>query len=426
MSKEAEEITGSHDVFLGEVTPASPTEMQLSQSIVNTRIVSKDELYTIEDVTVETVHTINSFYLNDGSGKRVKWGSETADLFSFPNGEELQKENITIGTLTSGHIKNPVFSDVSVKKDVMPIEPIEYTPPDGDTQRLYFAEVMTDTIAKITLRSESGDRQTVYKNSNSTSENMSTLERKLVDEVVRFEVDEDTVRLKKSSDSVSNSTEDKNKTGSVNQSIYSIIYDVVDRWGSVFILSALAVFLLAVNLLSIYFEFVISHGVTPGLVVASWLIITLVTWGLVQLAAVSTEENNNSEDGNRNNLSFYQDTGSIAIDLEEPDSLGGNPVIDNPITNVTVSPEFKNQTLVLTVSECDDPPICWEYQTNADNVFVNDEIIDFYTDLGFQNLERTSFEAYASTEHYDGEYTSLETRTGPHTIYLYPENPILN
>lgn len=415
---ETEAVVDSNDVLLEEVKPSSPTEIQLAQSLVNTRIVSKDEVYQIEDVTVETVHTIKSFYLPDTDDvQRVQWIPETAELYSSTDNEDPQKSDIKIGDLTPEHIgKEP---NALVNRDITPIEPIQYKTQAGEEQTLYFAEVKTDNIAKIHLRDEDGDRQTVYKTN--VSEDTEKLQDGCVGQTVKFEADEETVYLKNVPNKTINSSENETT---------SRISEVTDLANKLWQKQALVVIFSIVSWVALVFLYKVIESISSEAATFVFMITLLVfALGVMSVATGGASTGNANTDGNTGSgekPSFYNNTdGSTSVSLEAPDSLDETHETEIPVTTVTVTPEFKESSLVLTIDGVDND-ICWKYRTNNDNVFVNDEIIDFYTELGFNNLEQSSFEAYISTDCYPDQAPYLKTDTLRHNLYLYPEEPTPN
>lgn len=406
---ETEAVVDSNDVLLEEVKPSSPTEIQLAQSLVNTRIVSRDEVYQIEDVTVETVHTIRSFYLPDTDEvKRLQWVPDTAELYSSVDNEDLQKSDITVGELTPEHLgKEP---NALVNRDITPIEPIHYETQDGEIQTLYFAEVETDNIAKIHLRDEGGDRQTVYKNS--VDKDQEKLQNLCVGQTVEFEADEETVYLKKAPNKSIDSTEEGFSKWT------TMANDLVNEQSRIVILSI-------VGWIGLALAYNFIESVTSS-VATLIFIVSLLILAIGFLSFVTNRSNGRTAvglDSSENSPPFYQNNnGSTSVNLEAPNSLNKTHSTENPITKVNITPEFKESSLVLTIGSSDND-ICWKYRTNNDNVFVNDEIIDFYTELGFNNLEQSSFEAYVSTECYSNQTPHLKTDTLRHNLYLYPEEP---
>jgi hypothetical protein len=413
---ETEAVVESNDVLLEEVKPSSPTEIQLAQSIVNTRIVSQDSVYQIEDVTVETVHTIESFYLPDTDDvQRLQWIPETAELYSSTDNDDLQKSDVTIGELTSEHIgKEP---NALVNRDITPIEPIHYETQDGEKQTLYFAEVETDSIAKIHLRDEDGDRQTVYKTS--VDEDQEKLQNRCIGQTVEFEADEETVHLKNVPNKSIHSTE--NDSTSWLSKATAVADDLWQQQSRIVLLSI-------IGWLGLIVAYKFIESVTSSVATLIFMV-SLLVLAMGVMSVVTNRSNDNRKavglgNSSANKLPFHQNNndGSTSVNLEAPDSLDETHTTENPITNVDVTPEFKESSLVLTIDSVDND-ICWKYRTNNDNVFVNDEIIDFYTELGFNNLEQSSFEAYVSTDCYPDQTPYLKTDTLRHNLYLYPEEP---
>jgi hypothetical protein len=153
-----QDVVESTDVFLTEsATTETNTDTKIAQSIANTRLVSQDTLYAVESVEIVECNDIRSFYIQDDDNfTKVKWIPETATLFSSYSNEELQKSDITVGTLTTDHLKNNPQGSVS--GTITPIDPIKYNSKTTE-ETIYFANVHTEYVVKFHLKSETGTRQ---------------------------------------------------------------------------------------------------------------------------------------------------------------------------------------------------------------------------------------------------------------------------
>lgn len=410
MSMEQESVVDSNDVLLNDVTPASPADIQLAQSIANTRIVSQDTVYLVEDVEIETVHQINAFYRSD-TGKSIPIDGAT-DVHSLIENKDIDHSDLTIGQLTPHHIGQQPLT--GKRKDrCVPIEPIEYT--DGDTTHtVYFAEVFTKNVASIHLRGDDGERQTVYKIVPDREVDTVT---DYVGSTVEFGSNDETVTLHGVSTNIPDSFTSDN---SLRERIYAMITDLW-RTQSRVLLSLAGIWTTALLLNQ-------GTDLISTTLLGFLSVLILVATMLVTLSVASRETTVEQTRDDSDPVNPKTTHGSITTDehvdiaLDQPAILTPQYDAMSPVTEVSVDPQFDEQSLTLTITGPEET-VEWEYETNNDGVFIDTEIVDFYTELGFNILDEPTFEAYISTKKYTDDSICLVTTTGRRNLYMYPNDP---
>jgi hypothetical protein len=93
----------------------------------------------------------------------------------------------------------------------------------------------------------------------------------------------------------------------------------------------------------------------------------------------------------------------------------------DPTTTVTVETRFTEDELELSLAN-NNQDIIWSYPFTDHGVFTKEEIVEFYTELGFNKSETREFTAYLSTKDYEDTVSLSETNT-ENPLYLYPEDP---
>lgn len=420
MSRQA--VVESNEILLEDTTDSSSSEeaTDLTRTLANTRVVAQDTTYTVEEVTTTDLKKIKSFYFNrsDGTTRRVKQVKETDDLFAPSNGgdTDLNLSEITLGKLTPEHLSQ--YPNGEEVRDVTPIEPISYTPTGGSEHTLYFAEIETEYVVTLQLRNDVGERQTVYKTFDSeTSAEKFTAQ---IAPTVSLILDANTIKIK---NNVEDDTEDSTDSSTATASKLEIakpIFMGLGVWGVPSIVALLVYSFTQIN------PFILGISSVP-----IWLLgIAIATGKADSIIGTSddttgTANNNESQFSNSSNKpSFYESSKPNLkqnILLHEPYDAESENTEQEPVTSVTVETRFTGDVLELTIEDIDES-LYWKYETTESDVFEDSEIVDFYTELGFDESENTKFTAFASTEKYD-QLPRLEDSRTNNSVYLYPEDP---
>jgi len=410
---EQETVVESNDVLLNDLTIDSPADIQLAQSMANSRIVSQNTVYLVEDVEVETVAHIEAFYHSNKNRKNSFTTNKNGKLYSLLENKEIDKSEITVGLLTRQHMGKQQLT--GRPKDLcVPIEPVEYR--EGNTEHTaYFAEVSTQNVATITLRGDDGERQTVYKIV--PNQDVDTVTN-YVGSTVEFGSTDESVIIKGTStnipDSFVSETSSRERAQELIDTLWgthsSILLSIGGLWTTSLLLNQ-------INLIS-------------TILVRFFSLILLIAVMLVILSSMSEENNTIEQTSDTSNSTNSKTTsGSITdgdteeIALDKPAILTPQYDVVSPVTKLNVLQSFDEGSLTLTV-EGPEEIVEWTYETNDDGVFLDTKIIEFYTELGFNILERQNFDAYISTEKYQDESPYLVTTNSQRmNVYMYPTDP---
>jgi hypothetical protein len=392
-------VIDSSEILLQEETD---TNAELTHALANTRVVSNEETYTVESIEKTTVKEIYSLYLTheNGSVDRVKKVEETSDLFSPAEGSEaeIDLENLTIGKFTSEHLQE--YPTEELTRNLTPIEPILYTPDKGENQLIHFAEIQTQTVVSIQLLNESGERQTIYKTF--SRENLADTFIEHVGSDVELVLDQDEVKLT-NVPLTNNETDEGSKSG-----FYSYLNTPFFRT----VTYALAVWVVPFTLYQLSTLYINVHPVLLGSI--SFILGSLMlVYGIQKHTADESVENSDSSKKSMKDL-------REPISLESPCELENSLSTVIPVSEVTINTKFTEEKLELTVENVDSSPI-WSYKTTDNNVFKDSNIVDFYTELGFDKSELTNFTGFVSQQRFS-DIPRLEADTGK-VLYLYPEDP---
>jgi hypothetical protein len=148
MSKEVLEST---DVILNN----TDTDLDLSQTLANTRLLLQDEEYTIENTQITGTYQINSFF---DSLQRTDF------LNSLPDNATILSSSsntpLTVGKLTPDHISQ--YPHCKISQKLIPIDPFTIQLPNGDERKFEFVSTNDIYVIQIQLYGSNKDRQTVY------------------------------------------------------------------------------------------------------------------------------------------------------------------------------------------------------------------------------------------------------------------------
>jgi len=404
MSQQA--VVESTDVFLTEsTTTETNTDTKIAQSIANTRLVSQDTLYAVESVEIVECNDIRSFYIQDDDNfTKVKWIPETATLFSSHSNEELQKSDITVGTLTTDHLKNNPQGSVS--GTITPIDPIQYNSKTTE-ETIYFANVHTEYVVKFHLKSETGNRQTVYKTvpSKQTADDFT----RISGSTIQFHSNEQTVHLELVDEQLPDNDTGITSQKSRKEKLLKYLVSTPAMALALWVIPVQGFVLLTQDILPL----------NPALTVMGSIVVWAVVFDkLVSKTSSTAESEEHYTDSNKTEFYETQDT-PISISLTAPDSLDAVNPKTEPVTEVNITPHFEDSKLILSVKKTEDT-LKWEYKTNDEGVFTDTTIVDFYTELGFDAVESSSFTAYVSPNRYS---VSPKLTSSDNIMYLYPEDP---
>jgi archaellum component FlaF (FlaF/FlaG flagellin family) len=377
------ETTESSDVFLD----TDEDESSLPEVLSNTRLVSQDDTYIVEDVDVteqtEVVRLIDRFpHKRQGRGSTIK---------------KLQKddirtkvdEDITI-SLTTDHLSE--YSE-GRNSSLAPIDPI--TVEENGTERTYkFAKTVTKFLVSIQVKSKNGDRQTVYRNY--SNRGLAFKGEEYIGETVKFTMSGSDLYLKDESEQKSEEAEVDDKTN-------------FDRLISALKLGTPSVLVFASLELLRYFGLLtpLIRDTVPAS--AAVLILTFYVFVVTMYATLK----NSSEEEETDD----------SVDISEIVSLNNDhiPITgEKPVREVEVESTFEDQTLTLSLVNVEESSE-WTVETTEEDIFRDEAIVEFYTELGFDKSEQDSFTAYVSPK-YDETIPSLKSGT-TNKLYLYPEQP---
>lgn len=414
-------VVDSNEVLLEEHNESIVGETdQFSRTLANTRVVSQDIEYTVEATSLTEVQKINSFYYvsPDGNVQRLNHTPETNNLFERLNSDtEFDISALTIGELSPEHIARYPTSEVN--KNITPIEPVKYKSERSGPKELYFADVESWYVAKIQLRTEQGDRQTVYKVF-SFYDNA----KQFVDSVgatVSLILEDGDTRLKSISNLEHNTDSVDTQSSQDDISLLNKLISVIPSFeDSVFTQLGYTSMMFAA-LFSI-FSLLFGTYVFTKSAIGLWCLsgsTVLIGW----LHRMYHDRNSKDTETTDASVSDDQDEDieTHRILLEPPEGLETERQTEEPVTSVTVDMSFSGDELQLTVDDMEQSP-CWKYETTSSGVFENPKLVDFYTELGFDQSESKQFTAFVSTREYDG-IPELETQVGDNSLYLHPVDP---
>lgn len=402
-----EVVVDSNDILLEEQGTASveDDESDLARALANTRVVSQDEVYGVEDFEIEEVNQINSFYytLSNDRTRRLKKTPETEDLFSMTEDspDPIDLTSITIGELSPEHLAH--FPVEEVHRDITPIDPIIYRSTGGNgREQLYFAEVSTDYVVRIHLRNEVGERQTIYKTFNHKKA-AEKFTRNVGDQVM-LTLQDDQVKIKNVNESEieeskTDTTQDAEEDSPI-QTARPVIYGLLG-W----VLPPV-----------VYLSVQTYTGINT-----SFLGLLFILIGLIAAHMLISNHRNSSSNTSTDQSNSSQKEFESPIHLQSPDKFETERDTQEPVSEVTVETSFTGDSLDLTIAGIDESPQ-WKYKTSDGGVFKDSSIVDFYTQLGFNKSESRQFSAFVSTEKYT-DLPRLTSSTGRNNLYLYPEDP---
>lgn len=377
------EMKASSDVFLD----ASEGESSLPEVLSNTRLVSQNENYVIEDV--EVTEQTEVIRLIDRFPKTIE--SRVSQISKLQKDDIKSKvdEEITI-SLTPEHISE--YSQ-GRNSSLTPIEPVTVEE-NGMTREYKFAKTVRKYVASIHIKNEAGERQTVYRKY--SSRDLADNRKELIGRNVEFKMSGSQLRLESTPEP---DTNEDTASKSDEQSTLGQLKSALKVTTPSVLLLLSTELLRTVNI--VWFT-------RRDIAILSLILLIVTVMGIKQYnRSDATDEDTEKESSPlKQNVSLYNQYIPLT---------GGNIS-----RKVEVQSTFDDQTLTLSLPNIEDA-VEWTVETTEEDIFQNKTIVEFYTELGFDKSEQNSFTAYVSPN-YDQNTPTLKT-TGLNKLYLYPKQP---
>lgn len=368
-----EQITESSDVLLD-----SDWDHDLTTALSNTRSLSEEKEYQVESTRIQESNQVQSLFTSIDSRAQLQFHPQELDLGT---------KDITSTTITRKHLREyPQNTEFS---SIQPIDPLVAETASGDEVMFYFAHIQTKYIVQIQLKGETGDRQTVY--TQYSREWKAERLQRLLSPKVQLNISNDTIVLE-------NSPPDSDS-----ETLLVSLRTKITEYPS----TARTVLGLIVLTASI-----------AGMLLSRSSIMTQVSLlvGIVTIFILVASD--------KFELDFSSSENTVADPFDEAVQLEHNPVevrTVEPTTDVTVETRVTENKLELSLAN-NNQDITWSYSLTDQGIFTDEDIVNFYTELGFDKSEKQTFRAYLSTINYDTKISLKSTNTN-NPVYLYANDP---